>query len=43
MIEKIDTGTMTTPFLKYGDRVEIEMHDKAGRTVFGKIDQTVTK
>ncbi len=43
MIEKIDTGTMTTPFLKYGDRVEIEMHDKAGKTVFGKIDQIVTK
>jgi fumarylacetoacetate (FAA) hydrolase len=42
MIEKIDNGTMTTPFLQYGDRVEIEMFDKAGKSIFGRIDQTVT-
>lgn len=41
MIEKIDTGTMTTPFLKPGDRVEIEMHDAKGQSIFGKIDQQV--
>jgi fumarylacetoacetate (FAA) hydrolase len=42
MIEKIDSGTMTTPFLQYGDRVEIEMFDSAGKSIFGRIEQTVT-
>jgi fumarylacetoacetate (FAA) hydrolase len=42
MIEKIDNGTMTTPFLQHGDRVEIEMFDNAGKSIFGRIDQTVT-
>lgn len=41
MIEKIDTGTMTTPFLQYGDHVEIEMLDHAGKSIFGRIDQKV--
>ncbi len=41
MIEKIDTGTITTPFMKAGDTVEIEMHDKAGKSLFGKISQKV--
>ena len=41
MIEKIDTGAMTTPFLKHGDRVEIEMFDAQGNSIFGRIDQKV--
>lgn len=41
MIEKIDTGTMTTPFLKAGDHVEIEMFNVNGQTLFGRIDQKV--
>jgi fumarylacetoacetate (FAA) hydrolase len=41
MIEKIDTGAMKTPFMQPGDRVEIEMFDPAGRSIFGKIDQQV--
>lgn len=41
MIEKIDSGTMTTPFLQHGDRVEIEMFDEAGKSIFGRIDQKV--
>ncbi len=41
MIEKIDTGTITTPFMKPGDTVRIEMFDQAGKTIFGKIDQKV--
>jgi fumarylacetoacetate (FAA) hydrolase len=40
MIEKIDNGTITTPFLKYGDRVTIEMRAN-GRNLFGTIDQVV--
>ncbi len=40
MIEKIDTGEFHTPFMKEGDRIEIEMK-KDGQSLFGKIDQTV--
>ena len=43
MIEKIDMGSITTPFMKYGDRIEIEMLDPEGRSLFGKISQEVSK
>ncbi|EGU60658.1 fumarylacetoacetate hydrolase [Vibrio nigripulchritudo ATCC 27043] len=39
----MDTGEALTPFMTYGDRVEIEMFDKDGNSLFGKIDQTVAK
>jgi fumarylacetoacetate (FAA) hydrolase len=41
MIEKIETGTMKTPFLNYGDSVEIEMFDRQGKSIFGGIRQKV--
>ena len=41
MIEKIDEGTIKTPFLKIGDRVKIEMSDEQGHNIFGTINQTV--
>ena len=41
MIEKIDSGTITTPFMQVGDRVRIVMHDAQGQSIFGQIDQTV--
>lgn len=41
MIETIETGAPKTPFLKHGDRVEIEMFDAAGKSLFGRIDQRV--
>jgi len=41
MLEQIAGGDPATPFLTFGDRVRIEMHDKAGRSVFGAIDQQV--
>lgn len=41
MIETIDTGKATTPFMKVGDTVEIEMFDASGQTIFGKINQKV--
>lgn len=40
-VETIEAGKPSTPFLRFGDRVRIEMHDAAGRSVFGAIDQTV--
>ena len=42
MIETIATGKPVTPFLKHGDRVEIEMRDAKGRSIFGRIDQEIT-
>ena len=41
MIEKIQTGEMTTPFLKNGDVVRIEVRDDAGHSIFGAIEQQV--
>jgi fumarylacetoacetate (FAA) hydrolase len=41
MVETIQTGKAATPFLKAGDRVEIEMLGADGRSIFGRIDQTV--
>lgn len=40
-IETIETGAPVTPFLKFGDRVRIEMLDAAGRSIFGALDQVV--
>ncbi|GMU63230.1 MAG: hypothetical protein AMXMBFR34_49930 [Myxococcaceae bacterium] len=41
MIETIDEGAPKTPFLKDGDRVELEMRLPDGTSVFGRIDQRV--
>jgi fumarylacetoacetate (FAA) hydrolase len=40
-VETIRDGAPTTPFLKFGDTVRIEMKDRAGRSIFGAIEQTV--
>jgi fumarylacetoacetate (FAA) hydrolase len=42
-IEAIERKPAQTPFLKYGDRVRIEMFDSDGRSIFGAIDQTVAR
>jgi len=41
--EELEHGKALTPFLKFGDRVRIEMFDEAGQTIFGAIDQRVVK
>jgi fumarylacetoacetate (FAA) hydrolase len=41
MIEKIDSGSSTTPFLNFGDIIRIEAKDKNGNSVFGAIEQKV--
>ncbi len=41
MIETINTGGATTDFMKEGDRVILEVTDKDGQSVFGRIDQRV--
>ena len=43
MIEKIDEGTVKTPFMKVGDKVKIEMLDGQGKNIFGTIEQEVVK
>ncbi|PKM33851.1 MAG: 2-keto-4-pentenoate hydratase [Gammaproteobacteria bacterium HGW-Gammaproteobacteria-12] len=43
MLEIVEQGEAKTPFLKFGDRVRIEMFDAAGQSVFGAIDQVVEK
>ncbi|HTN48067.1 MAG TPA: fumarylacetoacetate hydrolase family protein [Burkholderiaceae bacterium] len=40
-LEMIESGAATTPFMKYGDRVRIEMFDENGQSIFGAIDQRV--
>jgi len=41
MLEIIETGEATTPFLQPGDRVQMEVH-KDGHSLFGQIDQMVS-
>ena len=43
MIETIDSGKASTPFMKVGDRIRMEMKDASGRSLFGSIDQKVVK
>ena len=42
-IEKLETGESTTPFMKFGDTVKIEMLDAKGASIFGSIQQKVTR
>lgn len=42
-IETIEAGKATTPFMRFGDTVRIEMKDKAGHSIFGAIEQVVEK
>jgi fumarylacetoacetate (FAA) hydrolase len=41
MIETIEQGKPETAFMRYGDRVRLEMHDAAGASIFGAIEQEV--
>ena len=43
MIEKIQTGEFKTPFMRFGDTVGIEMNDKDGKSIFGRIENVVEK
>ena len=40
-LETIADGKPTTSFMNFGDRIEIEMFDAEGNSIFGKIDQVV--
>ncbi|WP_426109801.1 fumarylacetoacetate hydrolase family protein [Massilia sp. PWRC2] len=43
MLETIEKGGATTPFLNFGDNVRIEMFDEDGASIFGAIDQDVVR
>jgi fumarylacetoacetate (FAA) hydrolase len=43
MLEQIESGSPKTPFLKFGDRVSIEMLDAAGGNIFGTLDNLVIR
>lgn len=40
-IETINNGKPETSFMKFGDRIRIEMNDASGESIFGAIDQAV--
>ena len=41
--ETIEGGKPVTPFMAFGDRIRIEMLDRAGQSIFGAIDQKVVR
>jgi fumarylacetoacetate (FAA) hydrolase len=41
MIETLNNGQPSTPFMRFGDRVRIRMLDPEGDNIFGDIDQRV--
>lgn len=43
MIETIYDGAAKTPFMKFGDTVEIKMKDAGGKSIFGSIEQKVVQ
>jgi fumarylacetoacetate (FAA) hydrolase len=43
MLEIIESGKPTTPFMQFGDQVRIEMFNDQGNSIFGAIEQTVVE
>jgi len=43
MLETVEDGAAKTPFLRFGDRVRIEMFDAEGNSIFGAIDQKIVE
>ncbi|WNJ88427.1 fumarylacetoacetate hydrolase family protein [Bosea sp. 685] len=41
MVETIAHGAPTTPFLRFGDSIRIEMKTSAGHSIFGAIEQEI--
>jgi fumarylacetoacetate (FAA) hydrolase len=42
-LEVLEYGSARTPFLKFGDRVRIEMLAESGASIFGALDQQVVR
>ena len=41
MIETIENGKPSTGFMQFGDKIQIEMFDKSGQSIFGQINQVL--
>lgn len=41
MIETIQNGQPSTPFMQFGDNIQVEMFDQNGQSIFGQINQVV--
>ncbi|MEO5812278.1 MAG: fumarylacetoacetate hydrolase family protein [Rhodanobacter sp.] len=42
-VEKLRDGQPSTPFLKFGDRLRIDITDAAGTSIFGSIEQQIVQ
>ena len=42
-VEKLRDGQPSTPFLKFGDRLRIDITDAAGASIFGSIEQQIMR
>jgi fumarylacetoacetate (FAA) hydrolase len=42
-VETLVAGKPSTPFMRFGDRIRIEMLDAGGSSIFGAIDQRVSR
>ncbi len=42
-LETVRDGAPVTPFLRFGDRMRVEMFDASGQSIFGAIDQRVVQ
>ncbi|WP_131781486.1 fumarylacetoacetate hydrolase family protein [Legionella gresilensis] len=43
MLEILEHGKASTPFMRFGDKIRIEMLDEQGNSLFGVIEQTLTQ
>jgi fumarylacetoacetate (FAA) hydrolase len=43
MLEIIADGKPATPFMQFGDTIRIEMLDSSGRSIFGAIEQVISR
>lgn len=43
VVETLLTGAPKTPFLRFGDRMKLEMRDASGASIFGAIDQVIVR
>jgi fumarylacetoacetate (FAA) hydrolase len=43
MLEIIADGEPSTPFMRFGDTIRIEMFDASGDSIFGAIEQRIVK
>ena len=42
-LEMIEGGEPTTPFMRFGDNIRLDMRDASGKSIFGAIDQKVVQ